>query len=168
LAAATIRLQMHSGRLSTILHNLANADMPAEPPSFAAVVAQVETIKGVRFQSLFERLPHTVPDGDAAIAAVWQLVKEQKEKSNQPRPDMDQLLRESEPLLQAIVAVAKRDESLRAELEAMLLQLEENGWKLTDAVQRIWAGERDAKALTAGVDPNSAQVVHRVLQLLAP
>jgi hypothetical protein len=28
---------------------------------------------------LFERLPRTVPDGDAAIAEVWRLVAEQRE-----------------------------------------------------------------------------------------
>jgi hypothetical protein len=30
----------------------------------------------------------------------------------------------------------------------------------------IWAGERDAGALTAPVDPNSARLLRRVLELL--
>ena len=46
----------------------------------------------------------------------------------------------------------------------MLPKPEENGWELTDAVHRIWAGERDATALTAGIDGNSAQMVKRILE----
>jgi hypothetical protein len=44
--------------------------------------------------------------------------------------------------------------------------LEENGWQITSAVQRIWAGERDAQALTVGIDTNSAALVRRVLELV--
>jgi hypothetical protein len=80
LAAAAIRLQTQSGLLPTTLRNLARSDLPAAPPAFAAVAAQVEKIEGVRFRPLFERLPRTAADGDAAIAAVWQLVGEQKKK----------------------------------------------------------------------------------------
>jgi hypothetical protein len=36
-----------------------------------------------------------------------------------------------------------------------------------EAAHRIWAGERDEAALTADIDPNSAQLVRRVLALLA-
>jgi hypothetical protein len=49
---------------------------------------------------------------------------------------------------------------------AQLPQLEENGWRLSDPVRRIWAGERDVDALTAGIDGNSAQLVRRVLDLV--
>ena len=37
LAAATIRLQMQSGHLSTTVRNLANSDLPPAPPAFADV-----------------------------------------------------------------------------------------------------------------------------------
>jgi hypothetical protein len=83
----------------------------------------------------------------------------------QAGPDMAQVLQEFEPLLQAIAAAAS-EESLRAEIERLLAGLEEKGWMLSDPVQRIWAGERDAAKLTEGIDPNSAQLVHRVLELL--
>ena len=39
---------------------------------------------------------------------------------------------------------------------------------MTDAVRRIWAGERDPAALTADVDPNSAQLIRHILDLLTP
>jgi hypothetical protein len=221
LAAAVIRLQTQSGLLPTTLHNLANSDLPPVPPPFAAVAQRVEAVAGVRFRALFERLPPTAPDGDAALAAVWELVEQENarggaeaqrreevlatvppailaaiEKNDveallaalqqlQPQeaedivqqlrdtgvigvssgPDMAQVLRQFEPLLQAVAAAAS-DESLRGEIEPLLARLEEQGWVLDDPVHRIWAGERDAAALTEDIDPNSAQLVRRVLELL--
>ena len=78
LAAAVIRLQMQSGGLPTTLRNLAISDLPPTPPAFADVVERVEAVEGVRFRALFGRLPRTAPDGDAAIAAVWQMVLDEK------------------------------------------------------------------------------------------
>jgi hypothetical protein len=63
--------------------------------------------------------------------------------------------------------VARGDDRPRAEIEALLPQLEEKGWMLAGPAHRIWAGERDAAALTAGIDGNSAQLVRRILALLA-
>jgi hypothetical protein len=48
----------------------------------------------------------------------------------------------------------------------VLPQLEAKGWRLTAATERIWAGERDAEALTAAVDSNSARLIRRVLELV--
>jgi len=75
------------------------------------------------------------------------------------------VLREFEPLLQSIAAAAS-DKSLRGEIEPVLASLEEQGWMLTDAVRRVWAGERDAAALTEGLDEQDSALVRRVLQLL--
>ncbi len=69
-------------------------------------------------------------------------------------PDMNQVLQNFAPLLEAIAAVARGDDGPREQIEAVLPQLEQNGWQLTDAVHRLWAGERDPEALTAGMDPN--------------
>jgi len=35
-----------------------------------------------------------------------------------------------------------------------------------EPIQRIWAGERDGAALTAGIDANSALVVRQILRQL--
>jgi tetratricopeptide (TPR) repeat protein len=291
LAAATIYLQMQSGGLQGTLYNMTTSDLPPAPPAFAAVARRVERIEGVRFRALFERLPSCVPDGDAAIAAVWQLVGEEQRSrgaegqgsrgaevqrrrevlgsmppavraaieqedvealqaalqqlpeqeaesvmqqlrdagiisgssgpdaevqrrrevlasmspaiqsaieqgdvealqaalqqlpeqeaesvmqqlrdagiiSGSSGPDMEQVLREFGPLLLG-VAAAVEDEGLRGELEPVLARAEESGWMLREAAHRIWAGERDEAALTAEIDPNSAQLVRRVLALLA-
>jgi PAS domain-containing protein len=78
----------------------------------------------------------------------------------------EEVLREFEPLLQAIAAVARGDAEGREKIEELLPQLEEKGWHISDAVGRIWAGERDAEALTGGLDEQDAALVRRVLELL--
>ena len=83
LAAAVIYFQISSGLLSDSIYNLANSPLPSAPPRFAEVVAQVEQIEGVRFAELFAQLPTRVPDGDAAIAAVWELVQQEKGRREQ-------------------------------------------------------------------------------------
>lgn len=221
LAAAVIWLQTQSGQLPVALLNLANTALPPTPPSFADVVARVEAIEGVRFAALFERLPRRAPDGDAAIAAVWELVAREKQRraaeaqgrkeilgelppaivaalqqgdvealkavlqqlpqpeaerivqqlrdagiiGGQSGPDMAEVLREFEPLLQGIAAAAA-DASQRAEIEPVLANLEEKGWRLCDPAHRLWAGERDAAALTAGLDDQDAALVRRILELV--
>jgi len=80
LAAALLWFQMQSGHLATVLRNLAMDDKPDSPPDFEAIAAAVERTPGVRFRALFERLPRTVPDGDAALARIWQLVEEIKNR----------------------------------------------------------------------------------------
>jgi hypothetical protein len=82
-------------------------------------------------------------------------------------PDRNQVVQNFTPLLEAIAAVARGDDGPRTQINAALPRLEENGWHLTDAVHRLWSGERDPAALTAGLDPNSAQLVRHILQLLA-
>lgn len=80
---------------------------------------------------------------------------------------MAAVLQEFEPLLQGIAAVAQGDETQRAEIEAVLADAETKGWQLAKPVQRIWAGERDVKALCEEIDPNSAMLVRRILEIIA-
>jgi DNA-binding MarR family transcriptional regulator len=201
--------------------------LPAAPPTFEQVAATVEQIEGVRFREMFARLPARAFSGDEAIAAVWEMGKQERERREAGRekrervlaslppavraafelegeefsaalkaaldqlspdeaqavleqlratdlisggesagPDMAQVLREFDSLLRGIAAVAKGDEEPRAQIEAVLPKLEEEGWQLSSPVQRIWAGERDEAALTAGIDPNSAQLVRRILEIV--
>ncbi|MBA3468848.1 MAG: hypothetical protein H0T53_04300 [Herpetosiphonaceae bacterium] len=71
-----------------------------------------------------------------------------------------------DPLLQAIAAVALGDDQPRADIEATLPQLEANGWRLVEPVQRIWAGERDEMVLMAGLDESDATLISYVLELI--
>jgi hypothetical protein len=162
LAAAAICLQTRSGELQRPLTKLAGAALPPVPPSFAEIAERVESVEGVHFQALFERLPRTEPDGDAAIAAVWKRLPEEQRRQDET---MTQILREHEPQLQAIAAGVK-DARLRGWIESGFAAFEQMGWHLTDAARRIWAGERDAESLTARIDTNSARLVRRVLEIL--
>ena len=80
LAAGAIWFQISSGLLRDVLHKLARTSLPPSPPSFEEVTRRVEEIDGVHFRELFERLPKRAPDGDAAIAEVWRLAQEEKER----------------------------------------------------------------------------------------
>lgn len=67
-------------------------------------------------------------------------------------------------LITAIAAGALGNEQARAAVEQALPQLEQNGWHITEATRRIWAGERDWHSLCEEIDRNSALLVLRVLE----
>jgi hypothetical protein len=182
----------------------------------------------VRFAALCERLPRTFTDGDAAIAAIWQMVAEERSRKAErlqakqavlasmppairaafeldgeafshalrealqglptgqaeaalrrlqeagvigdgasPNDRTKALLEQLEPVLQDIAAAARGDETRRASLKTLLVDLDTKGFKLHDPVQRIWAGDRDESALIAGLDEVDVQLVRRVLELLS-
>ncbi|XSG77680.1 hypothetical protein ACP8Y2_11835 [Herpetosiphon llansteffanensis] len=67
------------------------------------------------------------------------------------------------PLIEVIAAIAHGNETRRAEVEFLLPQIDNNGWIIQAAVERIWAGERDFAQLSAGLDTNSAAIVQAIL-----
>lgn len=69
-------------------------------------------------------------------------------------------------LIAAIAAAAKGDAEAREAVEAVLPQLEEDGWKIAAATRRIWAGERDWHALVEDLDRQDALLVLRVLETI--
>jgi len=223
IAAALLQLPTNSNALRDSLHNLVVSDLPATPPAFEDVVQAVERVDGVRFRELFERLPKEYADGDAAIQALWEMVKQEKahrakakrqtevvlttlppglraavEESDaeallkaldslsaderamavqrlkeigidmKDRSDNEEMVNNLLPLLEAIAAVAlgQTDDDERLEIEQELEWGEQHGWHLRDVAHRIWAGERDGEALTAGLDEQDAALVRRVLELI--
>jgi hypothetical protein len=162
LAGTMIRYQIGAGLLDMAVGNLVAAGLPPVPPSFAAVVAQVEAVEGVRFQALFDRLPRTVPDGDAAIAEVWRMAEAELRRLLQERALQ---LQQTAQLLHRIAAAAG-DASLREELEPDLTGLEQRGWMLREPVHRLWAGERDAGRLTAGLDAVDGGLMRQILEFV--
>jgi hypothetical protein len=58
------------------------------------------------------------------------------------------------------------DREVHALLAGDLERQEGNGWQVCGAVEDIIYGERDGETLTIGVDPNSAALVVRLLELL--
>ncbi len=67
------------------------------------------------------------------------------------------------PLIEVIAAIAHGDDTRRAEVEFLLPQIDNNGWIIQAAVERIWAGERDFAQLGASLDTNSAAIVQAIL-----
>lgn len=64
-------------------------------------------------------------------------------------------------------AAARDNQEVRAQVEKGLPQMEENGWHISEALQRIWTGERDWHALAEGLDNTEALLVLCVLETLA-
>lgn len=78
------------------------------------------------------------------------------------------ILHQFEPIIRDVVAIVNQeaDAETRARLEEGLPVLEEKGWHLSAAVQRIFSGDREPEALTAELDDNSALIVRHILELL--
>lgn len=84
----------------------------------------------------------------------------------------DEIVAQFDPLLRDIATVARGADTtgsaqLRADIEAALPELERKGWQIRQAIYALWEGQRDAKALTRGLDKTDAQLIRRVLELLA-
>lgn len=113
-----------------------------------------------------EAPPRTPPSGGAAQERARGSGGE-GHHADRPRPDIDQIIQRFLPLLGDIALAAHGDATARQFAEAALPDLEANGWRLSEAARRIWAGERDATALTAGLDEQDSALVRRALRLVA-
>ena len=65
------------------------------------------------------------------------------------------------------MAAAGGDAAARARVEGRFDAFRQGDWQIVDAIQRIWAGERDAEALTAGIDYDSRAIVLAILARLS-
>ncbi len=79
-------------------------------------------------------------------------------------PAPEEILAGFAPLIEAAVLATRGSQAARRAVEDAFGQLEQNGWRVPAPIRRIWAGERDAAALTQGLDPNSALIVSEVLR----
>jgi hypothetical protein len=97
--------------------------------------------------------------GDAAAAKRAAQVQPQAGQS------IEKMLLLLNPTLTQLAQVPwMRDSSKRAYArDKVLPKLEAQGWPLRAACTRLWEGERDMAALSAGVDPNTAVLVNRLL-----
>lgn len=143
------------------------ADLEGIP---AEILDALESRDPQKLEAALEALP---PEERQPVVERLQALADQAreplpEPAPPPGPDMEQVLRTLAPVLGGIAIAAGGSAGAEAKVRALLPQLDEKGWHLTAAVERIWAGERDADALTAGVDANSARLIRRVLELIAP
>ncbi|WP_240695894.1 tetratricopeptide repeat protein [Candidatus Chloroploca sp. Khr17] len=82
--------------------------------------------------------------------------------------DVTEALRQFEPLLQGIAAVATGDERERADIEIALVELERKGWQLRQVVSQIWQGERNLSVLGQKLDELDQALVQKMLELIEP
>jgi hypothetical protein len=129
--------------------------LAALPPTLRQALEQRDE---AAFQQALEALPPA--EQQAVLAALEQLM------GGSGGGQTEQVVRQLEPLLRDIAAVAQGDDAPRARVEAALEQLAQQRVYLQDATRRIWAGERDAAALTAGLDAIDSALVRRVLEVL--
>jgi tetratricopeptide (TPR) repeat protein len=82
---------------------------------------------------------------------------------------VQQFLAEIEPLMPVIdvaVAATRGDRNARNQLEASFPAATQTGLMIADPIRRIWAGERDDAALTAGLDESDSIIVREILRRL--
>jgi tetratricopeptide (TPR) repeat protein len=72
-----------------------------------------------------------------------------------------------EQLISFTVAAAKGHAQARAVVEEALPRLEAGGFKVSAAIHRIWAGERDLSALAEELDEQDSHLIARILDALA-
>lgn len=158
---------------SQMAHNLLDQYAADEVPSPQELVASLPPAIA---QAYLEEDPHALQAAYDALSPVdqenvgrimmlLQAIAEQQANSPFSSNPAD-IVAAFDSLLEAI-ADAARDERLpRFEIELTLDELAEQGWMLREATRRIWAGEREAAALTAGLDEHDTALVERILEYL--
>ena len=106
--------------------------------------------------------------GDAQYAQHAQQLVAQLQGGVAPTggPTPAQILQQFARVIEAVVAAAQGHPQARAAVEAAFDQFEQSGWRIVEPIQRIWAGERDEAALTAGLDDADTLIVREILKQL--
>ncbi|GJP70794.1 hypothetical protein CLOP_g1696 [Closterium sp. NIES-67] len=102
----------------------------------------------------------------SAKAAKAQQQQQQQQKDRKNQPGLEAALDALDGALAAI-ASAPWHESLEDKKrfeDQLLAVLVADGWKVRESVKRMWAGERDVRKLSLGLDEGSARMVGRVLR----
>ncbi|MBX0329920.1 tetratricopeptide repeat protein [Oscillochloris sp. ZM17-4] len=143
---------------ATSLNNLAvNAYYQGDLPAAAQMMSRALHIREARLGS-----DH--PDTRSSHQSL-EVIQQQIASTPGATPTHDPRERLA-PLLAAIARVVQGDDGPRAAVEQALTQLEGQGWMLRGPVARIWAGERDLVALTAGLDEQDTALVAHILELI--
>jgi hypothetical protein len=168
LAAALLRYQTGEGRLAsalrTLADDLAEFGEQALPESFGELDGRVGQVEGVRLAELLAGLPGPAADGEAALAEVLRLARDQAAPSSETGPG---LLAQWEPVIAAVVAAARGDIEARAGLAPLLAELATSSdWAaLAGVLRRVLAGER-SEQLLQGLDEVDTAIVADVLRRL--
>jgi len=83
-----------------------------------------------------------------------------------PDPRIAELLENFEPLIAGVVAGCAGDEMAKTQINPVLDSMVQNGWQIAGPIRRIWAGERNRDALTAGLDIQDTAIITAILARL--
>jgi tetratricopeptide (TPR) repeat protein len=162
LAASVIRAMTGAGTYGTRLTALARQLVAGAPPpqTFDALCTTVEQVDGVRFRALVEALGG---DGEEVMARVLADARAIPSGELYARQ-----LAAWESALALLLASASGNSHARAHLDAVLARRgEQPDWaELAGRLARLRDGERDAAALTGGLDAIDTLVVTRALDAL--
>ncbi|MBA3468080.1 MAG: hypothetical protein H0T53_00415 [Herpetosiphonaceae bacterium] len=137
----------------------------ALPDDFRAAMARDDAEAA---QDIFDALSAAEQDRVAHIMNLLQQAHAAAESDESAAElSIADVLENFESLLQAIATVALGNDEQRAEVEQILVTVEQRGWRLSEATGRIWAGERDATSLTSDLDEQDALLVMRTLAIIA-
>lgn len=130
----------------------------------AAIREALERGDETGFQQAFETL--APEEQRTLVEAMHALQVQQGQAVVEEQGDLlaSAVLQQFEPLLQAIAIVATGDATYRSAIEKALAVPEAR--QFSDAVQHIWAGERNAITLTAELDEQDTLLIHRVLEII--
>lgn len=162
-AQAIVQELLEMGMVSQPAEDISQGEEMVLPP---AIVAALEAEDAEALQAALDALPENeaklVLDQLQAAGVIGLQVQ------SGGVVDLEEVLRRFDPLLQAVadVAAGRGDIKLQGEIEAILPQLEENGWHLTVAVRQLWEGERELAALTVGQDGKNVQLIRRLLEMV--
>jgi tetratricopeptide (TPR) repeat protein len=81
-------------------------------------------------------------------------------------PNTAEILSQFAPVIEDTVAAARGIHTAKAALDQAFPMLTQKGWQLTEPIHRIWAGERDAGKLTAGLNESESIIIHEILRQL--
>lgn len=84
-----------------------------------------------------------------------------------PENQAADILRHFKPIIEVVAAACEGDADAKAHVDLMYDQLRQGGWDIGDPIRRmVEDGERDEAALSEGMDPADATVVHAILARL--
>ena len=102
-------------------------------------------------------------------AAGWRRKeRESKDAYAGTQYELAPILKQFQQVIAAVVAGCQGSEQARAQVAALFDTFRQGNWQIVDAIQRIWAGERDEEALTDKIDYNSRAIVRAILARLTP
>lgn len=94
------------------------------------------------------------------------LSRESRDNSVDTRQEVRPILFQFKPVIEKVVAACGGDEDARRQVEEKFEFFRKGQWKIEEAIQAIWAGERNEDTLTRSVDYQDGIIIRAILDTL--